>query len=93
MRIGDAEYTKLVDKLMGHKHTQLTESECESEVKEIVGGAVSSFAESDVQDRTVNEVQPIPPYVNSIMNKQQSAIIPRKRGRPKGSRNRPKSGS
>ena len=75
---------------MGHTHKQLTEAELIAEIQAIQGGAKSSFAESEVQDKTANEVHPIPPYVNSIMNKQQSAIIPRKRGRPKGSRNRPK---
>lgn len=81
VKLGDAEYTKLVDKLM-HKRTLLTESECKSEVESIQGGAVSSF-----------EGEPIGTYA-VVPGGVQITLDPpkKKRGRPPGSRNRPRSG-
>lgn len=75
MKLGDREYTKLVESKL-HKLTVMTESETAAEIANIQDGAVSSFA-NEVEERTVMEVQPIPP-------KQ------KRRGRPPGVKNKPK---
>ena len=79
MKLGDANYDSTVEQkrteLRGHKHTQLTESECKQEIEAIVGGAKSTFADGTM-------LHYLPGDTNTA--------APKKRGRPKGSLNRPK---
>ena len=102
MKIGDAEYVAKVQALLndgtcvshsearrriaqtesGHKVTQLTESECKQEIEAIVGGAKSSFEE----DGKLYIYGPVETTTENFS----VAPAPKRRGRPKGSRNKPK---
>lgn len=75
MRLGDADYDALVRKFM-HKLTVLSVEECAKEIADITGGAVSSFADG--------RYIPPDPQPTQVTN------IPKRRGRPPGSRNKPK---
>lgn len=62
---------------MGHTHKQLTEAELRNEIAKTLDGAVSSF------EAEINQV-------NSPGALTEAITQPKRRGRPKGSRNRPK---
>ena len=76
MKYPSREYDELVQrKLRGNViSVKMTESETQAEIAKIQDGAISTL-ENEIEDRTVMEVQPIPP---------------KRRGRPPGSKNRPK---
>lgn len=100
MRIGDAQYVARVQQLLdegravsksearrvvaqtecesGHTVTQLSVEGCAKEIADIQDGAVSSFADG--------RYIPPEPQPTQVTN------IPKRRGRPPGSRNRPKEG-
>lgn len=92
MKIGDAEYDALVARL-GHKHIQMTEKECADEIAKVTDGAVSTFAREHVgvekvdREKTVTEIaKTLEPTIGQVLEHE----VKKRRGRPPGSRNRPK---
>lgn len=105
MKLGDANYDSAVEQkrteLRGHKVTQLTESECKQEIEAIVGGAKSSFEgkggevfdysiSPDGKTVTIQGTDRGTKYLTGEPIQLPKEIQPKKRGRPKGSRNKPK---
>lgn len=84
MRIGDAEYTKLVEKHL-HKLTVLSEKQCAAEIAAVEDGAISSFVTKEDLAASGGQAFEIP----SVSLAQPSPVV-RKRGRPVGSKNKPK---
>lgn len=86
---------------MGHTHKQLTEAELIAEIQAIQGGAKSSFEgkggevfdysiSPDGETVTIKGTDRGAKYVTEGPHQLPEAIQPKKRGRPKGSKNRPK---
>lgn len=77
---------------MGHITKQLTEAELIAEIQEISGGAKSSFEQQAMCNNVdapliVNSPQIIPKYAGVEFRTEEPK---RKRGRTKGSKNKPK---
>jgi len=89
---GDYEYDQLVNKLLRerrlHKSTTMTEAETQAEIERIQDGAKSSFEGEMKPSNMPNAIVDI--YDVSPL----TGILPKKRrGRPPGSRNKPKLGT
>lgn len=81
MKLKDASYDALVEKHM-HSHKQMTPEETKAEIEKVQDGAMSSF-ENAISSIPKNETV----YKGTIEG---IMVIPKKRGRPKGSKNKPK---
>lgn len=85
MKLGDIEYAALVEKrqreIRGNvSSVKMTEQECAAEISNITGGAVSSF-----EGETIGSYAVVPGGVEITLDPPK-----KKRGRPVGSKNRPK---
>ena len=63
-----------------HTHKQLTEAELRDEIAKTLDGAVSSFDRQTLINQSMT----------GPISESQTLILPKRRGRPPGSKNRPK---
>lgn len=96
MKPGDREYDLYVQRLLAereakrmHKVTQLTEIKCAQEVKDIVGDAFDDMKPGQVYHYLPADSNTGIPIPNPTG---EPAVVsePKRRGRPKGSKNKPK---
>lgn len=77
--------------LRGHKHTQLTESECKQEIEAITGMPYNEFEQKAVCNNQDGPIVVNSPRTFGMSYGAQIVVTaPKKRGRPKGSVNKPK---
>jgi len=91
MKYPSPEYLALVEKkreeLRGHKHTVMTPEETQAEIAKVTEGAQSIFAEGAIIKTADMTIEIQADKAGAITD---VSIQPKKRGRPKGSRNKPK---